>query len=222
MQLIKQTMAENSLDDLGQRLIKELKQDKNVLWLVSGGSNIASAVTVMKSIPSNLKMQLTIMPVDERYVPVGHADSNFQQLINAGFDSGDAILLNILDSNLSLEQTDERFKSLAGQAFEEADVIIALLGIGTDGHIAGILPSSPASQELRKYVVSFESTSYTRITLTFPALRKINAAYVYAFGVSKAGALTKLKDENISLELQPAQILKELDEAYVYNDSIES
>ena len=222
MQLIKQTIAENSLDDLGQRLIKELRQDKNVLWLVSGGSNIASAVTVMKSIPGNLQMQLTIMPVDERFGNVGHSDSNFQQLLDAGFDSGDAILLNILEPSLNLEQTDERFKSLAGQAFEEADVVIALLGIGADGHLAGILPNSLASQEPRKYVVSYESSPYTRITLAFPALRKIKAAYVYAYGESKTETLTKLINETISPELQPAQILKELDEAYVYNDSIES
>lgn len=222
MKFILEPDIEHGLSTLSQRLIKELKQDKNVLWLVSGGSNITSAVTVMKTIPDNLQMQLTILPVDERFGAVGHSDSNYQQLIETGFDAGDAILLNILENNLSLGQTEERFKSLAGQAFEEADVIIALLGIGSDGHLAGILPGSPASLESRKYVTCYEAKPYTRITLTFPALRKINAAYVYAYSEAKTDALNKLMNQDIGPEMQPAQILKQLDEAYVYNDSIEN
>ena len=222
MHFIREPDIDSGLKFLSQRLIKELRQDRNVLWLISGGSNVSSAVSVMKSIPSNLQMQLTIMLVDERFGAVAHDDSNFQQLINAGFDAGDSILLNILEPSLSLQETDERFRSIAGQAFEETDVVIALLGIGPDGHLAGILPNSPASGELRKYVVCYDSDPYQRITLTFPALRKVKAAYIYAYGQSKLQALEKLKSENISPEIQPAQILKELDEAYVYNDSIEN
>lgn len=222
MKLIYERNIDNGLSDLIKRLKLELRQNKNVLWLVSGGSNIQSAVKVMSNIPNELQMQLTILPVDERFGKVGHEDSNYQQLLDAGFNCGDAILLNILEPNLSIEQTDERFKSLAGQAFEEADVVIAILGIGVDGHIAGILPESLASKESRKYVSSYDSDSFQRITLTFPALRKIRAAYVYAYGQSKADALTSLISEIINPEIQPAQILKELPEAYVYNDSIET
>jgi len=160
--------------------------------------------------------------IDERYGKVGHGDSNHQQLLDEGFKPDEAILLSILQSGLSLDETTSRYKALAGQAFEEADTVIALAGIGTDGHIAGILPNSPASYESKKYVVGYQADTYQRLTLTFPALRRINAAYVYAYGKSKSATLEKLKSEDLTLAEQPAQILKALPEAYVYNDQIDN
>lgn len=222
MRFILEPNIDKGLEDLSRRLVQELKENKNVLWLVSGGSNIESAVLVMATIPEELHMQLTIMPVDERYGDVGHNDSNYQQLLTAGFKVGDAIFLSVLESGLSLDETTDRFKAIAGQAFEEADTVIALLGIGADGHIAGILPNSPASYEDRKYVVGYDGEDYSRLTLTFPALRRISAAYIYAYGESKEPALTQLKSEQLALEEQPAQILRAIPEAYVYNDQIDN
>lgn len=222
MRFILEVDIDSGLRDLSRRLIKELKENKNILWLVSGGSNVPSAVKVMATIPAEFQMQLTIMPIDERYGEVGHNDSNYQQLLTAGFKPGEAIFLRILESGLSLDETVSRFKSIAGQAFEEADAVIALAGIGADGHIAGILPNSPPSHEPQKYVVGYEADRYARLTLTFPALRRINAAYVYAYGESKKQALSQLKLERLTLEEQPAQILKELSEAYIYNDQVDN
>lgn len=222
MRFIHETNIENGLKDLSRRLTQELRENKNVLWLVSGGSNIQSAVKVMAMIPVELQMQLTVLLVDERYGEIGHGDSNHQQLLDAGVNPGDAIFLNVLESGLSLDETIARYKSIAGQAFEEADTVIALMGIGADGHIAGILPNSHASYESEKYVVGYQADPYTRVTLTFPALRRISAAYVFAYGESKIDALKKLKSEELTLEEQPAQILKDLPEAYVYNDCIDN
>ena len=222
MRFILEDNIENGLKDLSQRLIQELTKNRNVLWLVSGGSNIQSAVKVMATIPAELQMQLTIMLVDERFGDVGHDNSNHQQLLDAGFNPGEAILLSILELGLSLEETVSRFKSIAGQAFEEADTVIALIGIGADGHIAGILPNSPASYESEKYVVGYEAETYKRLTLTFPALRRISAAYVFAYGESKVDGLKRLMSKELTLDEQPAQILKELPEAYVYNDHIDN
>lgn len=220
MRFILEPNIDKGLEDLSRRLIQELKENKNVLWLVSGGSNIVSAVKVMTAIPEELHMQLTIMLVDERYGDVGHNDSNYQQLLNTGFKVGDAIFLSVLESGLTLDETVARYKSMAGQAFEEADTVIALLGLGADGHIAGILPNSPASYEAEKYVVGYEADPYQRLTLTFPALRRISAAYVYAYGKSKLTALQTLKSEELTLEEQPAQILRQLPEAFIYNDQV--
>ena len=222
MRFILEPNINKGLERLSRRIIQELKKNKNVLWLVSGGSNIESVVKIMATIPEELHMQLTIMPVDERYGDVGHSDSNYQQLLTAGFKVGDAIFLSVLESGLSLEETTDRYKAIAGQAFEEADTVIALLGIGADGHIAGILPNSHASYEARKYVVGYETATHKRLTLTFPAFRRITAAYVYAYGESKEPALSQLKSEQLALEEQPAQILKALPEAYVYNDQIDN
>jgi 6-phosphogluconolactonase/glucosamine-6-phosphate isomerase/deaminase len=58
--------------------------------------------------------------------------------------------------------------------------------------------------------------------LTFPALRHITAAYAFAFGNTKQQALSTLKDRSVPPREQPAQILKQLPEAYVYSDLFEA
>jgi 6-phosphogluconolactonase/glucosamine-6-phosphate isomerase/deaminase len=70
------------------------------------------------------------------------------------------------------------------------------------------------------WVVGYETPHYTRMTMTFDALRRIDVAYYMAFGDDKHDALQRLRDEDLDLEEQPAQILKEVKEAYVYNDQI--
>jgi hypothetical protein len=48
----------------------------------------------------------------------------------------------------------------------------------------------------------------------------LTAAYVFAFGDAKREALQQLRDESLSLDDQPAQIIKQLPEAYVYSDQL--
>ncbi len=60
----------------------------------------------------------------------------------------------------------------------------------------------------------------TRLTLTFSALRQLTAAYVFAFGKPKQKTLMSLQKEALPLEQQPAQILNELPEAYLYSDQV--
>jgi 6-phosphogluconolactonase/glucosamine-6-phosphate isomerase/deaminase len=91
--------------------------------------------------------------------------------------------------------------------------------MGSDGHIAGILPRSPALQATG-LVTAYETPTYQRITLTFPAIRRNNIVYLFVFGDEKKAALESLKARSASLADQPAQILHELPEVYVCNNQI--
>jgi 6-phosphogluconolactonase len=202
---------------LTARLNHELEA-KHVLWLVSGGSNIEAAVRVMANLPEELTSKLTIMPVDERYGEVNHADSNWQQLMQAGLDAKQAQTLSVL-ADLSFDETLKRYETLASKAFEQADFVVSQLGVGADGHIAGILPGSPAV-EASGLVAGYTSQPYQRLTLTFEALKRVNVAYVLAYGESKKPTLTDLMSGHLSLDIQPAQFLRSLGEVYLYNDQI--
>lgn len=202
------------------RLIEELEASKNVLWLVPGGSNIPLSASVMRDIPDDLTKNLTVYLTDERYVEVGHPDSNSKQLEDAGFEHKQARVTYVLARGLSLEETAEQYALSIGAAFEAANIVIAQMGIGTDGHICGILPGSKAVDS-DKLVVGYVTDTFTRITLTPKALEQyVDAAYAYAFGESKKEALANLLTGKPLAE-QPAQVLKKLPEAYVYNDQIE-
>jgi len=204
---------------LVERLGAELAANKRVLWLLSGGSNIPISVAVMEQLPEEETKNLAVCMMDERYGEVGHLNSNAQQLMDAGFKAKNAVFIHTLMPGFSLEETKERFEAATQRAFEHAHVIVAQIGIGSDGHIAGILPNSPAATD-EGWVCAYDTPTYKRVTLTFVALRQVSVAIAAAFGDEKKDALTRLRDEDLPLTEQPAQLLKELKEAYVCNDQI--
>lgn len=205
--------------NLTERLTEELQADRRVLWLVPGGSNIALSVAIMKALPAGKLANLTCMLTDERYGKPGHTDSNWQQLAEAGFMDRHVRFLTTLAPDLTIEDTCRQFAEVAEAAMDQADVIIGQFGIGGDGHIAGVLPRTAAvTDDADNLVVGYDGGTYQRITLTPPALRRIDAAYAFVYGESKQAALSRLKAENLPLAEQPSQILKELPEAHVYTD----
>lgn len=219
MNFIYEPDAKIGATKLSGRLVQEFQNGKQVLWLVCGGSSIPLEVLAMAAIPPELQKNLTIALTDERYGEFGHPDSNWRQLDEAGFQAGEATIIPTLVPNLPLGQTCDTYEHNIAKAFAKADVVIAQFGIGADGHIAGILPDSPALTE-DKLVEGYEAGNFTRVTLTPPALRQISTAFAFVYGDSKLEALQNLRDQNLPLAKEPAQILKSLPEAYVYNDQI--
>jgi 6-phosphogluconolactonase/glucosamine-6-phosphate isomerase/deaminase len=209
--------AENALL---KRLVSELESNKQVLWLVSGGSNIDITVSIMSRIPEELTINLSIMLIDERYGAPGHKRSNWQQLRQAGFSGKQAHLMPVLLSNSDLDRTAMHYNNITAQAFAENDILIAQLGIGVDGEIAGILPYSEAAANNQQLAIGYKHKDCPRLTLTFSALEMMDAIYVYVYGETKRETLIALKTESISPREQPAQFLKDLPEVYLFNDQV--
>ena len=218
MQFIRATAGEGA-HAVGGCIRDQLAAGKRVLWFYSGGSNIPLAVQIMKDLPSDLTNRLVIMPIDERYGPLGHEDSNGRQLLDAGFDAKQATLIPILDGS-DETKTVQQFAHNLEMYLSQCDVSVAQLGMGSDGHVAGILPHSPAVSSQEPVIIYDGSDGRRRITPTFQILRQLSATYLLAFGDNKRPELEKLRDLNLPLAEQPAQILKELSNVYVYNDQI--
>jgi len=207
------------------RIGDDLTQGKRVLWLVSGGSNIAAEVAVMQMLTAQSKdklQNLAILPMDERYGPQGHKDSNTEQLRAAGFSVGVATWVDVLMHGLSFEQTINFYGEVVGAALANAGSIIGQFGLGGDAHTAGILPGSPAAKPTEAAVVGYEWNDYQRMTMTPMALAKVQAGYVLAYGEGKKDALKRLQKNTESLQKLPAKILYEISEVSIYNDYIKS
>jgi 6-phosphogluconolactonase/glucosamine-6-phosphate isomerase/deaminase len=220
MRVISSRGQEEGISDLARVLINELALGHRVLWLFSGGSNISASIKIMREIPEALSKNLSIMPGDERYGEVGHSDSNWTKLIEAGLEPQQATLLPVLKDGLTFQETGRRFGLMVEETFAANDYIVGQFGIGEDGHIAGILPGSSAAMETASLVVEYEAKDYDRLTLTFPALKRLDATYAFAYGANKHRALEILIDEDLDPSLQPAQILKILPEANLYSDQL--
>lgn len=208
---------------MGQDLLISLLSDtlktSKVLYLMSGGSNMDIEVAVMDGVDSEVTGNLTILLSDERYGPADHPDSNYTQLINKGLNVKNANFVNILGDNLGPKESLQLYKDIYRLYKEDADVVIAQFGIGSDGHIAGVLPDSPGvdSKELAVY---YESDPFKRMTLTLHTLKDVDKAIVFCFGDNKKEALTKLSEGNTDTHALPSAILEELADVIVYNDQI--
>jgi 6-phosphogluconolactonase/glucosamine-6-phosphate isomerase/deaminase len=214
-----------AVEAIAMRLGKELDAGKRVLWLVSGGSNIAAEVEIMAIIREQYRDrldQLAIMPMDERYGQKGHAGSNTQQLREAGFDSGGATWVDVLEHNVSFEQTVDFYNDIATTALTNATTIVGQFGMGDNGHIAGIQPGSPAVTADETTVAGFEWSDYPRLTLTPSALKSITVAYLLAYGTGKKDVLSQLQQCEGDVSDFPGLLLYDVPEVYVYNDQIES
>lgn len=204
---------------LAEALESALKSHPVVTWLVPGGSNIAISVAALEQIPPELVEKLIIAQTDERYGPLNHPDSNWKQLADAGLKLGSIPTFPILtELNLPLELTAQRYGKITAEILRDS-YAIGQFGIGPDGHIAGILPDTPASVA-SGLVSGYEAGEFSRITLTFSAIKQLNEAYAFVFGKSKFEALDGLANDTHSLIDQPAQVLKSIDKAIIYSDQL--
>jgi len=208
---------------LANKISEYMSQDLKVLWLVSGGSNIditvGTAEILKLKFKDKIKKNLVIMLTDERYGPAGHCDSNWAQYIGKGLDFSifkEAVPVLI---NKNIEETINHFSERYLTFKEWADITIGQFGIGSDGHIAGVLPQTIGTLSTDT-VCGYSTDSFQRITLTISEIKNISVVYTFVLGQSKNSVIKKLMGECISVEEMPAQILKFIPESYLFYDQI--
>lgn len=212
--------AQDATDQIVQH-IRELAKTKHaILLLVSGGSAIAIEAEVLAQL-TNCTQIVGVLPMDERYGPKAHADSNIAQLVTHLPDSPIQIY-DILDQNVPFDQTVDYYSSLAQDLFARADSVVAICGLGADAHTAGLLPGSPATNDTVSTVIGYNWQDYTRMTLGASYLLQITMAFVLAYGDSKKVALQRLQVNNESSEELPAKLLYDISDVTIYNDFITS
>ncbi|MDE2038153.1 MAG: 6-phosphogluconolactonase [Patescibacteria group bacterium] len=210
---------------LASDLAARLSGGRPVLWLVCGGSNIKAAAealdAVRRAAPPEALGRLAVGLTDERYGPVGHPDSNWKQLADAGFGFEGVRRLPVL-SGKSLSETVAAYAETLDAECRGVRAakgsVVALFGIGADGHIAGILPHSPAASE-RGIVAGYDAGAYTRVTIAPSFFPKIDAAYAFVFGEGKRAAVARLTSREAVAPIdQPAQLIKTARKAYLFTD----
>jgi 6-phosphogluconolactonase/glucosamine-6-phosphate isomerase/deaminase len=192
-----------------------LEQGQKVLWLVCGGSNIAVASAVCPLLDGLELSELSVTLTDERYGPVGHPDSNWQQLQDVGFRLPGARLVPVLGDGLSLADTTAQFATSLEQLTHEADTVIGLFGLGPDGHTAGILPGSPAVGSPLG-AIGYVTEQFTRITMGPCMFERLDLAYLGFEGTAKTTQIARL-GQDLSPEEQPVQYLKRAGTLMVYH-----
>jgi 6-phosphogluconolactonase len=215
IRFVKISSIEPVVEYLSGTITAHLSSGERVLWLLSGGSCVPIAVEVARALAHVDVSGLTVSLVDERYVPVGHADSNWQQLTSAGFTLPKATLLRVLSDGTRSEVAAAWGRQLEDH-LRTAKFRLGLFGMGPDGHTAGILPHSTAVRA-DGIVTDYVGPDFGRITLTRDGIALLDEAVLYAVGDAKKDQLEQL-DSDMLPDDQPAQYLKAVQALTVFTD----
>jgi 6-phosphogluconolactonase len=141
---------------------------------------------------------------DERFVPHDDVRSNFHMvwkamLARAPVPAGNihAIATEGTDSELSAAAYERELKAFyAANELDAARELfdVVLLGLGTDGHTASLLPGTSVLKERNRWVCAVEGAKCEkRITLTYPALNSARHVGLLVSGVAKQSVFASLR-----------------------------
>lgn len=205
------------VDYLFSKLDEHLKASERVVWLLSGGSAIETAVRVSQLLARRDLSRLSVSLVDERFGPVGHPNENWRHLLAAGLTLETADTYRPLQG-LTRQATAKAFSDWLHDRLNRADFSLGLFGIGSDGHTAGIKPHSPAVSE-QAWVSAYTGEDYERLTITFPVIQLLDEVVVQALGADKAEVIYRLlQDDAIPLEEMPAAIFTRVKQNMVFSN----
>lgn len=173
-------------------LLKDV--DQNTLLLLSGGTSpdlLYRLIAQDKSLNPG-----AVALVDERFGSPMHGDSNEKMISDTGLveylSSKGIPFYRILKKN-NMVSIAEQYERIIRDLLRKFSKKVAVMGIGVDGHTAGIKPRLSCNHS--RWVIAYDDKNKPfgkRITLTFEALNKINEFIILIFGENKKEALIKM------------------------------
>lgn len=179
------------------------------LVLLSGGSSAAVGVGALSKIAPAKRQNITVMLADERFVPYNSADSNANLLKSLKITDYCGKFIEILDEhNSGSIDVTETFRQNLAREILQTNGVIAVFGIGSDNHIAGILPNTVAATSDDEFTLYYETPKFKRITISPNVFSKIDTAFLYAEGADKEAAIMALAEDHDSAT-HPSQLIKQ-------------
>ena len=177
--------------------------------MLTGGRSAAQLYTEWQKLPSFKKLTNTTFYFgDERCVQPNHPDSNYAMVMQTLFKDG--LPNNCKIHRMQAEKHDLEKSAKAYEALLPNSIDILLLGIGEDGHIASLFPSSPQLQEQKRFCLSITGPKppYKRLTVTPPVIKSAKTTYILAQGSTKKQIIEQAKQNPTDINKLPVQMIK--------------
>jgi 6-phosphogluconolactonase len=140
---------------------------------------------------------------DERFVPHDHPDSNYRMAHEAMLAKAPVPPENIhpVPVDGTPEEAASRYERTLQAAYGAAALDperplfdITLLGIGSDGHTASLLPGDPVLQERNRWVAAVaHGRPEVRITMTYPVIESSRRVAFLVAGKEKAAIFSAIR-----------------------------
>jgi 6-phosphogluconolactonase len=133
---------------------------------------------------------------DERFVPYDHPESNYGMTRKVMLDEVPVLPWSVhpVPADGSPEEAAARYERTLQAAYGAAALDparpmfdITLLGLGTDGHTASLLPDEPVLEERKRWVAAVShGRPEVRITMTYPVIESSRRIAFLVAGKEKA------------------------------------
>jgi 6-phosphogluconolactonase len=180
---------------------------------IPGGRSPGPVLTALARIcDQRLRARLSLLWLDERALPRGHADRNDAPTIAAWQAGGElpARVLPMPAEEADLEAAASRYAATLREATADGAIDACLVGIGEDGHCASLFPNHAGLKELAEVFAVYDSPKppQRRLTLSLPVLHRAGFLAVLALGEAKgriARAARAHADPAIPVSLLPQE-----------------
>lgn len=211
------------------RIAEILEKNDSPVFLVSGGSSVTLYLEIWRKLGNS--KPFTVGLIDERWLPVSADGNNEKQLREAGlidlFQAKGGSFFGMVPTTFPPVTSPQKYATELGKKYEKlltgASYSLLLLGMGPDGHTAGLLPTqNPALArqlfENPKFVTYYQIDTEVsdnpfpeRISITARAIATASESIVFAKGAEKAPALEKFLAETGEKNLTPVRLLREIE-----------
>jgi 6-phosphogluconolactonase/glucosamine-6-phosphate isomerase/deaminase len=205
----------------------EARQRESVLLLLSAGSALSFLNWAeIKNIPH----QLTIGMLDERYDEAG-LGNNFMEFAQSDFYreaevAGVSFINSAVMEGESFADFGQRFERgiTSWQAQNPKGVIIVTLGLGQDGHTAGLFPGFESKWDTAGAAVAYEvpkeiNAHTKRVSVTPTFLKNgVTAALAYVMGETKKKALSALMKKDGNRDTLPSLVWHDINNLTTVTD----
>jgi 6-phosphogluconolactonase len=140
---------------------------------------------------------------DERLVPYDHPESNYRMAREAMLAKAPVPPENVhpVPTNGAPDEAASRYERTLQAAYGAAVLDqarplfdITLLGLGTDGHTASLLPNDPLLQERKHWVAAVShGRPEVRITMTYPVIESSRQVAFLVAGKEKAAIFSAIR-----------------------------
>jgi 6-phosphogluconolactonase/glucosamine-6-phosphate isomerase/deaminase len=232
MEIFKQNDAISAAAECGEYLNAFLIEHKKlpILLMLSGGS----ALTVLDYIGDHaLGENVTVSVLDERFSEDPTINNFFQlqktEFYTAALNSEVNFFGTLPRPNETAEALAKRFEHNLKTWREEnpSGIIVATLGMGSDGHTAGIFPFEHKTEfdtlfNSGAWIVAYDAAEKNqypqRVTTTLNFLRNIDFGFAYVCGKEKKEKLEQVKNNQATINILPALAWHDIKDVKIFTD----
>lgn len=223
MDIIFHASHDQALEAARKTLLEQLENLAPKLLMLSGGSSSK----LLEDINWENYPSIKTIILDERF----NHDLNLNNSLNLK-KIGVPVEEFVANSAENLDNLAKRFEARLKTFFKEYPdhKVIAVMGMGADGHVAGISPIDDETKfnqlfvnNPEQWVVGYSGslTPPDRITVRVPFLKdKIDQAIVFACGENKNQVMDKLMQSKLPLHKFPAMVFYQMKSVRIFTDQV--